>query len=53
MNSSQESATRSKLDTFVPKKALVLGKFSRYEFEKHRNPKLTENEFIENVSQLF
>lgn len=34
---------------FTPKKALVLGKFSRYEFEKHRNPNLNEEEFSESL----
>lgn len=35
---------------FTPKKALVLGKFSRYEFEKHRNPNLSEKEISDSVS---
>ena len=45
----QQSSGSTVLNTFAPKKALVLAKFSRYEFEKHRNPDLSENEFIENV----
>lgn len=35
--------------TFAPKKALVLGKFSRYEFEKHRNPHSSEEELIHSL----
>lgn len=38
---------------FRPKKALVLGKFSRYEFEKHRNPNLNEKEISESVSAYY
>lgn len=39
--------------TFAPKKALVLGKFSRYEFEKHRNPHSSEEELIHSVRNHF
>lgn len=35
---------------FRPKKVLVIGKFSRLEFEKHRNPDLSDKELAEYVS---
>ena len=35
---------------FRPQRALVVGKFTRYEFEKHRNPDLDEKSFVEAVS---
>ena len=35
---------------FLPQKALVLSKFSRYEFEKRRHADLSEEELIKNVS---
>lgn len=38
---------------FNPKKVLVLGKFSRYEFEKHRHANLNEDEFVEYVMFWF
>lgn len=38
---------------FLPKKALVLTKFSRYEFEKKRHADLSEEELIKNVSFYF
>ncbi|XP_054706903.1 NAD kinase 2, mitochondrial-like [Uloborus diversus] len=34
---------------FLPKKALVLSKFSRYEFEKRRHADLSEDELIKNL----
>lgn len=37
---------------FTPNRALVVGKFSRYEFEKHRHPDLDEKQFIDCVSEL-
>lgn len=36
-------------DTFHSKKALILTKFSRYEFEKRTNPNLTEEQLIDKV----
>lgn len=47
---SSKTKSKSMTNVFTPKKALVLGKFSRYEFEKHRNPNLSEEEFIQSVS---
>lgn len=35
---------------FKPKRALVLGKLSRYEFEKHRNPNIDEKQLMTNVN---
>ncbi|XP_075680246.1 NAD kinase 2, mitochondrial isoform X2 [Dermatophagoides pteronyssinus] len=34
---------------FRPKKVLVIGKFSRLEFEKHRNPDLSDKELAEYI----
>ncbi|UXI18456.1 pleckstrin-like protein domain-containing family F member 2-like [Sarcoptes scabiei] len=34
---------------FKPKRALVLGKLSRYEFEKHRNPNIDEKQLMTNI----
>ncbi|CAG2165249.1 unnamed protein product [Oppiella nova] len=34
------------IEPFTPKRALVLTKFSRYEFEKKRNPDLSEEQLI-------
>lgn len=39
-------------EPFLPKKALVLTKFSRYEFEKRRHADLSEEELIKNVSHI-
>lgn len=36
---------------FSPKKALVLTKFSRYEFEKRRHSDLTEDQLIKNLEE--
>ena len=36
-------------EPFRPKTALLLTKFSRYEFEKRRNPGLSEEELSKNV----
>ncbi|CAG2117699.1 unnamed protein product, partial [Medioppia subpectinata] len=38
------------IEPFRPKKALVLTKFSRYEFEKKRNPDLNEEQLIASLS---
>lgn len=36
-------------EPFIPKKALILTKFSRYEFEKRRHPGLDEDQLKINV----
>lgn len=36
---------------FLPKKALILTKFSRYEFEKRRHADLSEEELIKNLEE--
>ncbi|XP_076339070.1 NAD kinase 2, mitochondrial-like isoform X2 [Tachypleus tridentatus] len=36
---------------FRPKKALILTKFSRYEYEKRRHPDLSEEELIKNLEE--
>lgn len=41
------------IEPFQPKKALILAKFSRYEFEKRRNPAMSEEELIRSVSNRF
>ncbi|XP_015792981.1 NAD kinase 2, mitochondrial [Tetranychus urticae] len=38
-------------DTFHSKKALILTKFSRYEFEKRTNPNLTEEQLIDKLQR--
>lgn len=50
MSTCANISTDSKPVNFSPKKALLLCKFSRYDFEKHRNPDLSEDELIESVS---
>lgn len=51
------SASNSNFDNenekpFLPKKALILTKFSRYEFEKRRHADLSEEELIKNVNNF-
>jgi hypothetical protein len=46
---SQKQITAEPNGPFRPKTALVLAKFSRYEFEKRRNPYLSEKDLIKNV----
>lgn len=51
------SASNSNFDNenekpFLPKKALILTKFSRYEFEKRRHADLSEEELIKNVNHF-
>ena len=48
--SSTDQQWSDPIEPFQPKKALILAKFSRYEFEKRRNPGMTEEELIRNVS---
>lgn len=48
MTTTSPMSTHSTLK-FAPKRALVLGKFSRYDFEKQRNPSFSENELIQSV----
>lgn len=48
-NSDYDSLKNEK--PFLPEKALILTKFSRYEFEKRRHADLSEEELIKNVSQ--
>lgn len=36
---------------FDPKTALILTKFSRYEFEKRRHPNLSEDELVQNLEE--
>lgn len=45
-----ESDSSKNEKPFLPKKALILTKFSRYEFEKRRHADLSEKELIKNVS---
>ncbi|OTF80694.1 NAD kinase domain-containing protein 1-like protein [Euroglyphus maynei] len=55
INSNCSSSSSSIVDhftepaTFRPKKVLVVGKFSRLEFEKHRNAHLSEKELAEHL----
>jgi hypothetical protein len=46
---SENEMTAEPNEPFRPKTALVLSKFSRYEFEKRRNPYLSEKDLIKNV----
>ena len=39
-------------EPFRPKRALVLAKFSRYEFEKRKNAHLKEDDLIKNVGLM-
>ena len=48
--SSSDQQYNDPIEPFRPKRALILVKFSRYEFEKRRNPGLSEEEFIRSVS---
>jgi hypothetical protein len=49
INMSENEITTQPIEPFRPKTALILAKFSRYEFEKRRNPYLTESDLIKNV----
>ena len=50
--SSSDQQFSDPTEPFRPKRALVLVKFSRYEFEKRRNPGLSDEEFKKTVSNL-
>ena len=47
--SSADQQFNDPIEPFKPKRALVLVKFSRYEFEKIRNPDSSEEEFKRTV----
>lgn len=48
-NITPNSQPKMEGDTFQAKRALILTKFSRYEFEKRTNPNLSEEQLIDKV----
>ncbi|GFT18310.1 NAD kinase 2, mitochondrial [Nephila pilipes] len=48
-STSQQNSTVLNEKPFTPKKALILTKFSRYEFEKRTHSELSEEELIKNL----
>ncbi|GIY56258.1 hypothetical protein CDAR_274952 [Caerostris darwini] len=48
-STSQQNCAPLNEKPFVPKKALILTKFSRYEFEKRTHSELSEDELIKNL----